>query len=69
MRKFGSIRVLCTLALLASASPCVNTAQKHHSLPRPRPDPAITALSVMGIVSELKPDTRQVIVTTAAGKS
>ncbi|HSL56110.1 MAG TPA: hypothetical protein VK868_17040 [Pyrinomonadaceae bacterium] len=31
------------------------------------PDPAITALSVMGVVSDLKPDTRQVIVTTAAG--
>jgi hypothetical protein len=31
------------------------------------PDPAITALSVMGVVSDLKPDTRQVIITTAAG--
>src|SRR5690349_22103499 len=30
-------------------------------------DPAVTALSVMGVVSELKSDTRQVIVTTAAG--
>jgi preprotein translocase subunit YajC/antitoxin (DNA-binding transcriptional repressor) of toxin-antitoxin stability system len=30
-------------------------------------DPAITALSVMGVVSDLKSDTRQVIVTTAAG--
>ena len=30
-------------------------------------DPAITALSVMGVVSELKADTHQVIVTTAAG--
>jgi ribosomal protein L24 len=30
-------------------------------------DPSITALSVMGVVSELKSDTRQVIVTTAAG--
>ena len=61
MRKFGSIRVLCTLALLASAS--VSSAQS----PTPPSDPAITALSVMGVVSEFKPDTRQVIVTTAAG--
>lgn len=30
-------------------------------------DPAITALSVMGVVTDLKQDTRQVIVTTAAG--
>ena len=63
MRKFGSIRVLCTLALLAG------TAASHAQTPTPTPasDPAITALSVMGVVSELKPDTRQVIVTTAAG--
>ena len=61
MRKFGSIRVLCALALLASAS--VLTAQT----PAPNPDPAITSLSVMGVVTDLKPDTRQVIVKTAAG--
>src|SRR6185436_8949960 len=60
MRKFAGIRVLCTLALLAGA-----TALK--AQPASAPDPAITALSVMGVVSELKPDTRQVIVTTAAG--
>lgn len=30
-------------------------------------DPAITALSVMGVVSDLRTDTRQVIVKTAAG--
>jgi len=60
MRIFGSIRVLCTLALLASAS--VLTAQTP-----PSADPAITSLSVMGVVSDFKPDTRQVIVTTAAG--
>jgi hypothetical protein len=30
-------------------------------------DPAVTALSVMGVVSDLKQDTRQVIVKTAAG--
>ena len=64
MRKFGSIRVLCTLALLASAP--VLTAQTTPT-PSPSSDPAITALSVMGVVSDFKPDTRQVIVTTAAG--
>ena len=61
MRKFGSIRVLCVLALLASAS--VLTAQTI----APAPDPAITSLSVTGVVTNLKTDTRQVIVKTAAG--
>lgn len=61
MRKSGSIRVLCALALLASAS--VLRAQTT----APNPDPAITSLSVTGVVTELKPDTRQVIVKTAAG--
>ena len=61
MKNFGGIRVLCTLALLASAP--VLTAQTNP----PVADPAITSLSVMGVVSEIKPDTRQVIVTTAAG--
>lgn len=61
MKTFGSIRVLCVLALLASAS--VLTAQTTASTS----DPAITSLSVMGVVTELKPDTRQVIVKTAAG--
>ena len=60
MKTFGSIRVLCTLALLASA-----TALKAQT--PPPADPAITALSVMGVVSDFKPDTRQVTVTTAAG--
>jgi hypothetical protein len=63
MRIFCSIRVLCTLALLASAS--VLTAQTNQ--PPQSPDPAITSLSVMGVVTDLKPDTRQVIVTTAGG--
>lgn len=62
MRKLGSIRVLCTLALLASAP--VLTAQNN---PAPTSDPAITALSVMGVASDFKADTRQVTVTTAAG--
>jgi hypothetical protein len=57
MRNFAGIHVLCTLALLAGA-----TALKAQPA-----DPAITALSVMGVVSEVKADTRQVIVTTAAG--
>ena len=63
MRKFRSIRVLCTLAFLASVP--VLSAQT--PTPSPSSDPAITALSVMGVVSDFKPDTRQVIVTTAAG--
>lgn len=63
MKKFGSITVLCALALFASAFPL--SAQT--SAPSPTTDPAITALSVMGVLSELKTDTRQVIVTTAAG--
>jgi hypothetical protein len=63
MRKFRSIRVLCALVLLASAR--VLTAQT--ATPAPSSDPAITALSVMGVVSDFKPETRQVVVTTAAG--
>ncbi len=55
-----NLRVLCALALLAGADTLkAQTATSN--------DPAITALSVMGVVSELKSDTRQVIVTTAAG--
>ena len=60
MRNFAGIRVLCTLAMLSGA-----TALKAQT--PPTNDPAITPLSVMGVVSELKVDTRQVIVTTAAG--
>src|SRR5215203_3667751 len=65
MRKFGSIGVLCTFVLLVSASAL--PAQTNTPATAPASDPAITSLSVMGVVSELKPDTRQVIVTTAAG--
>src|SRR5687767_6078910 len=61
MRKFGSTRLLCVLALLASTS--VLTAQTT----TPNPDPAITSLSVTGVVTDLKTDTRQIIVKTAAG--
>lgn len=62
MRKFGSITVLCAFVLFAGAF------QLSAQTPAPSPvtDPAITALSVMGVVSELKADTHQVIVTTAA---
>ena len=62
MRKFHSI-ALCALVLFASAF--LLSAQT--PAPSPVSDPAITALSVTGTVSELKTDTRQVIVTTAAG--
>ena len=65
MRKFGSILVLCAFVVFANAFP--SAAQTPNSAPSPAPDSAITALSVMGVVSELKADTRQVIVTTAAG--
>src|SRR5215510_12797395 len=61
MRNFAGIRVLCTLVLLAGA-----TALNAQTTP-PANDPAITTLSVLGVVSELKAETRQVIVTTAAG--
>ena len=56
MRSFRSIRVLCALALVAGA-----TALKAQT-PNPTPvtDPAITALSVLGVVSDLKAETRQV---------
>ena len=64
MRKFGSIIVLCALVLCASAFQ--SAAQTPQSAPSPANDSAITALSVMGVVSEFKSDTRQVIVTTAA---
>lgn len=62
MRKFGSIRVLCALALLASTS--VLTAAQTTAATA---DPAITSLSVTGVVTDLKTDTRLVIVKTAAG--
>jgi hypothetical protein len=63
MKKFGSITVLCAFVLFTGALPL--SAQT--TAPSPTTDPAITALSVMGVVSELKTDARQVIVTTTAG--
>lgn len=68
MRKFGSITVLCAFVLCANAFPlAAQTPAAQNPSPAPVSDSAITALSVMGTVSELKSDTRQVIVTTAAG--
>jgi hypothetical protein len=61
MRKFGSLvlcAVLCAFALYANAFAVA--AQTPSSAPSPVRDSAITALSVMGVVSELKADTRQV---------
>jgi len=52
---------LYVIGLFASA-----TALNAQTNP-PAADPAVTALSVTGVVSEVKPDTRQIIVTTAAG--
>jgi hypothetical protein len=51
----------CAIILLACASALLDQT------PAPSADPALTNLSVTGVVSELKPDMRQVIVTTAAG--
>jgi len=65
MKMFGSPIVLCAFVLFAGAFPLA--AQTPSPAPSPVSDSAITALSVMGVVSELKADTRQVIVTTAAG--
>ena len=63
MKKFGSIAVLCAFVFFADAF----SLSAQTPAPSPVTDPAITALSVMGVVSDLKADTRQVIVTTAAG--
>ena len=65
MRKFGSLTALYALVLFTSAPPL--SAQTPSPAPSPVPDPAITALSVTGVVSDVKTDPRQVIVTTAAG--
>jgi hypothetical protein len=48
--------LLCTLALLSSPL-----------LAQPNADQNITPLSVLGVISEIKADTHEVIVTTAAG--
>jgi hypothetical protein len=54
--------LVCALVLFAGIPAAIaQTASTATS------DPAITALSVMGVVTDLKPDSHQVIVKTAAG--
>jgi hypothetical protein len=55
----ASVRILLLSCAVALSSPS-SFAQANN-------DQAITALSVLGVVSEFKADTREVIVTTAAG--
>ena len=69
MRKFGSITVLCAFVLCAKAFPLAAQTPSTQTPASPVSDSAITALSVMGVVSELKSDTRQVVVTTASGNA
>ena len=54
--------VVCAFGLLAGVSAAI--AQATGAVTS---DPALTALSVMGVVTDRRPDVRQVIVTTAAG--
>jgi preprotein translocase subunit YajC len=56
--------VLCPLVLLAGLSLVVAQSSTPGAAPS---DPSITAISVLGTVTEIKSDLRQVIVTTAAG--
>jgi len=56
---FRIMKLLAIFTLLASLSFLMGQT--------PGSDAAITALSVMGMVTDFKPDARQVIVTTAAG--
>jgi hypothetical protein len=65
MRKFCLINLLCLVVLLLGASTL--TAQTSEPDPAPVSDSAITRLSVMGVVTDLKQDVRQVFVITAAG--
>ena len=57
--------MLCTLAF--SWGILNATAQSSNATPSSATDPAITPLSVMGVVTNINPDTRQVLVTTNAG--
>lgn len=63
MKKLYVIGVLCPLVLLT----CLSTAFAQSTPATPPNDPAITAISVLGTVTEIKKDLRQVVVTTAAG--
>ena len=65
MRKCCSTSVLCALAFVASASALLAQTPA----PSPPSDPAITPLSVMGVVTNLNRETNQVIVTTANGNA
>lgn len=60
MKRLSRI-VACALGLLAGTSAAI--AQTTSAIS----DPAITALSVMGVVADINPDTHQVIVKTATG--
>jgi hypothetical protein len=59
--------VLRACALLGASALFASASAPAAQTTTPVPDPAITALSVQGVVTELKPDTRQVIIKTAAG--
>jgi len=65
MKKFPSIGVLCTLIFFAAV--LVVSAQAPSPTNSPPTDPAITPLSVMGVVTTFSAETRQVLVTTKAG--
>ena len=63
MKKSYVTGVLCPLILFGSLS----LAAAQSPTPASPTDPAITAISVLGTVTEIKTELRQVIVTTAAG--
>ncbi|HEX6728525.1 MAG TPA: hypothetical protein VF074_00865 [Pyrinomonadaceae bacterium] len=65
MKKSCVMGVLCPLILLSTLS---LVAAQSSTTPNSAPsDPSITAISVLGRVTEIKAELRQVIVTTAAG--
>ena len=64
MNRFYAMGVLCPLVLIASLSLAAAQSSTPGSVSS---DPSITAISVLGTVTEIKTDLRQVIVTTAAG--
>ena len=63
MKKLYSIGVLCALVFFCARQ---TPGQSTPASPTPT-DPAITPLSVMGVVTSFTTETRQVIVTTNAG--
>jgi hypothetical protein len=64
MKKSCVMGVLCPLILLSALSLVAAQSSTTSSAPS---DPSITAISVLGTVTEIKAELRQVIVTTAAG--